>query len=126
MPETVSLQEHLEKLRAAEAKFQEERDRRYTEVNAERERALGFKEEADRRALALARAIQDYKDERANDLREQLGSQAGTFATNKDLEPIKAFIASQTGRGIGMNALAGWLVSLLMASVAISALFLRH
>ena len=126
MPETVPLQEHLAALRAADEKFQNERDRRYTEVNIEREKALKIKETADLAALQLAREIQSYKDEKANELREQINSERGLYVTNRDIEPIKAFVSSQTGRGVGMSALAGWGISLLMAAIAASALFLRH
>ena len=42
-------------------KFEAERDRRYGEVATERDKAL-----------ALAREIQNYKDEKANDLRSQI------------------------------------------------------
>lgn len=118
--ETVPLKEHLEALRAADMRFNEERDRRYAEVNIEREKALKIKETADLAALQLAREIQTYKDEKANELREQINSERGLYATNKDIDPIKSYVSSQTGRGIGMNALFGWAMALLMAGIAIS------
>ncbi len=127
MPDgTVSLKEHLAALRAADIRLEEERDRRYAEVNIEREKALKIKETADLAALQLAREIQSYKDEKANQLREQINSERGLYATNKDIDPIKAYVSSQTGRGRGMNALFGWGMALLMAAIAISALFLRR
>ena len=46
-PESVPLREHLATLRAADQALQAERDRRYAEVNVEREKALKIKEEAD-------------------------------------------------------------------------------
>jgi len=101
-------------------RFEEERDRRYSEVNIEREKALKIKETADLAALQLAREIQTYKDERANELREQINSERGLYATNKDIDPIKSYVSSQTGRGIGMNALFGWAMALLMAGIAIA------
>ncbi len=118
--ETVSLKEHLKALREADLDFAEERDRRYAEVNIEREKALKIKETADLAALQLAREIQSYKDEKANQLREQINSERGLYATNKDIEPLKAYISGQTGRGLGMNALAGWAISAVMAGVAIA------
>jgi len=118
--ETVPLKEHLEALRAADMRFEEERDRRYSEVNIEREKALKIKETADLAALQLAREIQTYKDEKANELREQISSERGLYATNKDIDPIKAYVSSQTGRGVGMNALFGWAMALLMAGIAIA------
>ncbi len=62
-----------------------ERDRRYSEVNIEREKALKIKEEADKAALGLAREIQSYKDEKANQLREQITGERGSFASKDDL-----------------------------------------
>jgi hypothetical protein len=124
--ETVPLKEHLAALREADLRFNEERDRRYAEVNIEREKALKIKETADLAALGLAREIQNYKDEKANELREQISSERGLYATNKDIEPIKSYVSSQTGRGLGMNALFGWALGLLMAGIALSALFIRR
>src|ERR1700733_14459906 len=98
---TVSLKEHFETILRLRDQFFEERDRRYAEVNTEREKALKIKDEADRRALKLARIIQRYKDEKANNLREQIGSERGLYATKEDIEPLKSYIASQTGRGLG-------------------------
>jgi preprotein translocase subunit SecF len=118
--ETVPLKEHLEALRAADMRFEEERDRRYSEVNIEREKALKIKETADLAALQLAREIQTYKDEKANELREQINSERGLYATNKDIDPIKSYVSSQTGRGLGMNALFGVVMTLLMAGIAIA------
>jgi len=66
-------------------KFYEERDRRYTEVNIEREKALKIKETADLAALQLAREIQTYKDEKANQLREQINSERNLYPTKSQL-----------------------------------------
>ena len=118
--ETVSLKEHLEALRAADMRFNEERDRRYAEVNVEREKALKIKETADLAALQLAREIQTYKDEKANELREQINSERGLYATNKDIDPIKSYVSSQTGRGLGMYALFGVVMTLVMAVIAVA------
>jgi hypothetical protein len=118
---TVPLLVHLAALREADLRFNEERDRRLTEVNIEREKALKIKETADLAALGLAREIQNYKDEKANQLREQISSERGLYATNKDIEPLKTYISGQTGRGLGMNALAGWGFSILMAGIAAAA-----
>jgi len=118
--EPVSLKEHLEALRAADMRFNEERDRRYAEVNVEREKALKIKETADLAALQLAREIQTYKDEKANELREQINSERGLYATNKDIDPIKSYVSSQTGRGLGMYALFGVVMTLVMAVIAVA------
>jgi hypothetical protein len=108
-------------LREADFRFYEERDRRYTEVNIEREKALKIKETADLAALSLAREIQDYKDEKANNLRDQIGSERGTYATKDDLssavrevkatmEPLKDYVASNTGKGAGSDKLLQYIM----------------
>ena len=79
--EAVPLQEYLAAVRESDLRFEAERDRRYTEVNLEREKALKIKETADRAALELAREIQTYKDEKANELRSQIEGERGTYVT---------------------------------------------
>jgi SMC interacting uncharacterized protein involved in chromosome segregation len=106
---TITLQEHWEALEAANEKFMAERDRRYSEVNIEREKALKIKEEADKAALGLAREIQSYKDEKANQLREQISSERGSYATKEDLaasfreltaaiNPLSTYVAGMAGK----------------------------
>ncbi len=79
---------HNEALREAAKEFDAERDRRYTEVKNAEEKALRIKEQADRDALGLAREIQTYKDEKANQLREQINSERVTYATKSDLQGL--------------------------------------
>lgn len=90
-------------------KLETERDRRYAEVSVEKEKALRIKEAADFAALQLAREIQTYKDEKANELREQISSERGFYASKDDLsnvaekleatiKPISEFMTSQQGR----------------------------
>ena len=97
-----------EALRAAEEKFQAERDRRYAEVATEREKALKIKETADLAALGLAREIQTYKDEKANELREQISKERGDYPTRTELKsaiekieatikPISEYVVTQQG-----------------------------
>jgi hypothetical protein len=104
-------------MRVADEKFHAERDRRYAEVSVEREKALKIKEVADLAALQLAREIQTYKDEKANELREQISSERGNYATREDLsaalrevtamiKPLADYVSSQQGRSTGLNA--GW------------------
>lgn len=126
MPETVLLRKHLEAIRKADQRFYDERDRRYAEVNLEREKALKIKETADLAALELAREIQTYKDEKANELREQINRERGLYATNKDIEPLKAFVSSQTGRGLGVSSAAGWVMSVIMAAIAVFAVYHKN
>jgi len=105
---------HNEALRTAEEKLQTERDRRYMEVGVEREKALKIKETADLAALGLAREIQTYKDEKANELREQISKERGFYSSKDDLassvakieetlKPIQEFVSQQRGRGGGVD-----------------------
>ncbi len=101
--ETVPLQEYLAAVRESDLRFEAERDRRYTEVNLEREKALKIKETADLAALELAREIQTYKDEKANELRSQIERERGTYVTRDQLKPLSDFVASQQGRQGGQD-----------------------
>jgi vacuolar-type H+-ATPase subunit H len=121
---------HNEALRAAEEKFQQERDRRYAEVKSAEEKALRVKEQADRDALGLAREIQTYKDEKANELREQISRERGNYASQADLRaavekieatmgPVLTFVSSQQGSGKGIRDLMGWIVAAAMLVIAL-------
>jgi vacuolar-type H+-ATPase subunit E/Vma4 len=104
----IPLHEHLKALQVEREKTAEERDRRYTEVKNAEEKALKIKEEADKVALDLARQIQTYKDEKANELREQINNERGIYATKEDLKsltekidlaikPLSEFVAGAQG-----------------------------
>lgn len=126
----ISLREYFEALRHSDDKvdqwifrFYEERDRRINEVGVEREKALKIKETADLAALGLAREIQTYKDEKANELREQISSERGAYATKEDvkaldeklevrLAPLIAYVASQQGRAAGIDNFTKTLIAL--------------
>ena len=106
---SISLREHLEALRAADKELAAERDRRYAEVSIEREKALKIKEAADLATLELARQIQAYKDEKANELRDQIASEHGRYVTTSELgshrreiqaqlQPITDYVSVQRGR----------------------------
>ena len=130
---------HNEALRAAEEKFQIERDRRYAEVATEREKALKIKETADLAALGLAREIQTYKDEKANELREQIASERGLYVSKSEMiaavekleetiKPIAAFVQSQQGRsqgGLDTRTFLFSLVAAVAASVGILAYIVK-
>jgi vacuolar-type H+-ATPase subunit H len=88
-------------LREADHRFSDERDRRYAEVKNAEEKALKVKEQADRDALGLAREIQTYKDEKANELRSQIERERGTYISRAEFKPVGDFIATQTGRASG-------------------------
>ncbi|MFZ0227403.1 MAG: hypothetical protein WAL41_10760 [Mycobacterium sp.] len=79
-------------------KLWDERDRRYSELVTEREKALKIKETADERALKLASEIQAYKDEKANELRAQINSERGVYITRAEFEaankPLVEFVLS--------------------------------
>jgi hypothetical protein len=120
-PGSIPLREHLEalrgaekELRAADKELAAERDRRYAEVGIEREKTLKAKEVADHAALELARQIQTYKDEKANELREQIASERHLYVTVSELgsqkkeieaqlQPISDYIAAQQGRSGGQT-----------------------
>jgi hypothetical protein len=112
------------------AALAEERDRRYAEVNVEKEKALKIKETADLAALQLAREIQTYKDEKANELREQINRERGLYATKDDvsnavreltatIKPLAEYVSSQTGRAGGIGSTYGWIISAVGAIVAV-------
>lgn len=114
-----TLAQHVKELRLADERLEAERDRRYSEVATEREKALRIKEQADRDALGLARQIQEYKDEKANELRAQIEGERGDYlnrleynsahvslqnevkATAEKIEesikPLAAYVAAQSG-----------------------------
>jgi Arc/MetJ-type ribon-helix-helix transcriptional regulator len=121
---------HNEALRAAQDKFEQERDRRYAEVATEREKALKIKETADLAALGLAREIQTYKDEKANQLREQINAERGLYPTKSELvsaiekieetiKPLAVFVTAQQGRAAGGLDMRTLVFALLGAAVAI-------
>ncbi len=120
---------HNETVRSAEEKFQIERDRRYAEVATEREKALKIKETADLAALGLAREIQTYKDEKANELRSQIERERGSYATKDDLaaavskievtiKPIVEYVAVSQGRQSGIGVSASVLVAVVGAAAS--------
>ena len=129
-----TLHEHFATLRQADREFAVERDRRYTEVNIEREKALKIKETADLAALGLAREIQTYKDEKANELREQISRERNLYASKDDvanvaekleatIKPALEYIARQAGRSSGFDnqraiMATGGMVILVMLAVA--------
>jgi hypothetical protein len=107
-----------EQLRITETRFQEERDRRYAEVDVEREKALKIKEEADKSALGLAREIQTYKDEKANELRSQIERERGSYVTQSEikalaekidtaLQPLENFRSKATGAALVLTLVSG-------------------
>jgi hypothetical protein len=120
-----------------EARFEHERDRRYAEVALEREKALKIKEEADKAALGLAREIQTYKDEKANDLRSQIERERGDYPTRPELtaavekieqaiKPLAAFTSSEQGRSAGTTSTQTFVLGLLITLATIAAAVSPH
>lgn len=133
--DTITLRKHWSALRDADRRFNDERDRRYSEVNIEREKALRIKEEADKQALDLARQIQTYKDEKANELREQISSERGLYATKEDLaalgdkldlaiRPLAQYISLQQGSHQGTLDMRTVLFTIAGIGIALAGLYL--
>jgi hypothetical protein len=121
-----TLQVYTEALRSADERFTAERDRRYAEVALEREKAIKIKETADLAALQLAREIQQYKDEKANQLREQINSERGLYASKDDLNaavrelsatiaPLVAYISAKSGETKGVGVTIGAVYAIIIA-----------
>lgn len=129
----VSALEHWAALREADWRLHAERDRRYAEVGLEREKALKIKETADLAALQLAREIQTYKDEKANELRSQIERERGSYVTRAELHaatekievmvgPLAVWVAGQQGRSSGLSAGWGFLVGAIGVAAAVVSL----
>jgi len=101
-------------------KFYDERDRRYAEKDIEREKALRIKDEADKAALGLAREIQTYKDEKANELREQINSERGLYVTHQEIKPIFDYIAAQSGGAHAIDKFVGYALGFAGLAIAIA------
>jgi len=103
-----TLKEYMDAQAEAQARFEDERDRRYTEVNIEKEKALKIKETADLAALSLARESQTYKEQQNDALRDKNLQDSGVYAKNSDvaqmigdlkksLEPFLNYVTTQQG-----------------------------
>ena len=103
--ETVPYATYANALREADKELAAERDRRYAEVNVEKEKALKIKETADRDALDLARERQREKDAQSDALRDKTLSQSGIYATNVDL--AAAIDALKTSQETAIHELVG-------------------
>ena len=91
---------HNEAMRKESQRFEDERDRRYTEVNIEKEKALKIKETADLAALSLARESQTYKEQQNDALRDKNLSESGVYATNASLSKVADDIRASTDAAI--------------------------
>ena len=143
-----TLAAHHLALNEAERRFQAERDLRYTQLREADQRALEIKsagdreakrikEEADSKALTLDRETQAYKDEKANQLREQINRERLLYATKDDvaaaanrleaiINPLVTFMASQQGEHGGRATMQEMFMknipSLILALLSIGAM----
>ena len=128
--EYVTLREHFEALREAD------------------QRALQIKDKADEEALALAREIQAYKDEKANELREQINNERGVYVERREFEefrqryvdahvaledkfdaqlkPINDYITGREGRSAGSTDIRAWVVFAIAILIAGQAFWATH
>jgi hypothetical protein len=131
-----TLAEYTRQRFESDTKLYEERDRRYSEVSQEREKALKIKEQADRDALALARDIQVYKDEKANELREQINRERVLYATHDNVNaavsklevtiaPLLTFVSQQQGRSTGSKEQWGYIVTIVGLLLVLIGLYLK-
>ena len=113
---------HNEAMRAMQKEFLDERDRRYTEVNVAKEKALQVKETADLAALTLARESQLYKDQQADIMRDKNLAASGVYATqadlqsmlekiNKSLKPLFDYVNTQQGTTKGIEMTKGQIIA---------------
>ncbi len=133
----VSLREYFQTVNWWRDRFEAERDRRYAEVNVEKEKALKIKETADLAALQLAREIQTYKDEKANELREQINSERGLYATKGDVTsavekveativPLAEYVSRQQGRSAGISSTAAAIFAVAVVLINIALYYAAH
>ena len=123
----VSLREYIEALRSADLRLAAERDRRYTELQAERDKAE-----------VIRAANQAYRDEKANELREQINAERGLYVSQADLkgaidtitatlQPIVEYVAGQQGHRSGsldQRQLIAWGIAAILGIWAVAQAFM--
>lgn len=112
--------QHSASMAKADHRFDAERDRRYCEMQTEREKALQIKEVADAKALVLAAALQAEKDERKNDVLGRWDADRNTFVTRTEfvtaletlgdkftsaLKPLNEFMVGTRQAGVAIAGL---------------------
>jgi len=111
--------------------------REFDKLREADQRALSIKETADLAALGLAREHQRYRDEQANNLREQIAAERGRYVVRNEmdaavakleaeLKPVLTFMAAQQGRKEGITALQVTLmglVGLVIAALSVALAF---
>ena len=128
-----TFKEYSDAQRRAEERFQDERDRRYTEVNIEKEKALKIKETADLAALSLARESQTYKEQQNDALRDKNLQDSGVYAKTADvaamfdnltkkLDPFLTYVTAQQGGAQQGDSIWSKTTTLIASMVAVAAL----
>ena len=113
-----TLQIYQEALRHADEKFFDERDRRYGEVKEAEEKALKIKERADEVALGLQRETQQYKDEKANELRSQIEREQGERATKVELQAsVERLRAEGRGHSVDTRTVVLAVIGLILTGI---------
>ena len=130
MSETVSFKKYYADMRKADDKFQQERDRRYTEVKNAEEKALKIKEDADKVARELASQNQKDKDEQHNGLLKQHADFVAKAATQNDLKaledkfatalkPVSDYMTSTQGQKQGSDVTIGKIIAIVGISITV-------
>jgi Flp pilus assembly protein TadB len=134
MSDVISLKEHLLALRESDVRYNAMvvsfQQLAVAAAFAAQKEALAIKDRGDTEALRLAREIQVYKDEKANQLREQITGERGLYATKIDLaaavdkievtiRPVINGMTLQQGKGAGLDK--GWAI-LIGLAVFVSAI----
>jgi len=108
-----TLKEHFDALRAAD------------------QRALQIKESGDAKALNLQKETQQYKDEKANELREQINRERLLYATKDDViaavekieaivKPIATYTSTQQGKSEGSDKTWQVIVTIIGVGIALA------
>lgn len=119
----VSLREYMALGQTWLWRVMEERDRRYTEVQRERDKAL-----------VIQASNQAYRDEKANELREQISEERGKYVSQQELAgalseikailtPVVEYVASQQGSRQGhldLRQLISWGIAAILGLWAIA------
>jgi vacuolar-type H+-ATPase subunit H len=111
--------------------------REFDQLREADQRALSIKEAANQAALELAREHQRYRDEQANNLREQINNERGEYVTRAELEaavakieaelkPVLSFMSSQQGRASGISAQMSLFITLAALAVSVMAIVLSR
>jgi hypothetical protein len=110
-----------EKIKALDGKL-DERDRRYNERFTAQEGANHLALEAAEKAVLKAETAAERRFEGVNEFRQTLSDQARDFITRKEVEALLLGVnatlsrldtanTANTGRGVGMGQLWGWVVA---------------